>query len=316
MRKTNVLRILLIFLLLSFCSVEISFAQKKKKEPAKPDCNALFSVYAYNKKDSCINNSKGFFIDTTGTGITLIGVFKGATSIKIITSDSSVFEVDRITGVDETGGIVRFSIKNPESRMFYFFKTVDYKVDSNDKVFAFKNKVLDEGVLTKVKLIPQYGNLMFCNFNKRFLQNGEAVFNKVYQLIGIANESLLGDSSNIFVIDIERIKKFKTIRRANSLQDDISRIFFNNYFLKGLIAVDNSHVDTAIACFSKAIENYSRDPEVYLQRAELYVLKNEYKKAIMDYTSVLERDTKNDNAYYGIGNCYFNMHMFNEGFDS
>jgi tetratricopeptide (TPR) repeat protein len=77
------------------------------------------------------------------------------------------------------------------------------------------------------------------------------------------------------------------------------------WIAKGIEAHERGYVETAIACFTKAIEINPKCLEAYLRRGYLYnFLEGEAKKAIADFTKAIELSPNNLEAYCNRGLAY------------
>ncbi|MFA5394356.1 MAG: tetratricopeptide repeat protein [Candidatus Ratteibacteria bacterium] len=76
---------------------------------------------------------------------------------------------------------------------------------------------------------------------------------------------------------------------------------------KGIENHERGYLETAIACFTKAIEINPKSSEAYLRRGYIYnFLMGETKKAIIDFTKVIELSPNNLEAYCNRGLAYKN----------
>ncbi|HAA17390.1 MAG TPA: hypothetical protein DCP28_00930, partial [Cytophagales bacterium] len=75
---------------------------------AQDASQAIFYIQTLDANGQPLGGGTGFFVDAKGTGITHRNNFIGAASAQLITADSSIYAIERITGEDAATGLVRF----------------------------------------------------------------------------------------------------------------------------------------------------------------------------------------------------------------
>lgn len=90
----------------------------------------------------------------------------------------------------------------------------------------------------------------------------------------------------------------------------------DDYLLDSNELVDKEKYKEAIELLNKAIKTYPKYREAYLNKAFCYEKLKDFKSAIVSYQALLKIDSKNISAIYNIGNCKYDMNLFQEAVEN
>jgi len=122
--------------------------------------------------------------------------------------------------------------------------------------------------------------------------------------------NVLRADPSMFHLYIKRAGLYHQIDVADKALNDLTR--YLDYFpadedalhLCGKIYIDQKKYYSALKCFSINVENHSENPGSFIDRADAYVLSENYKYAIMDYGMALDLDPTNPATWINRGKVY------------
>src|ERR1035441_9636900 len=92
-----------------FLNLVSSFSQSTLLSKAiQKSMPAVFVIKTYDSDGSSLGLGTGFFIDSTGTGITNYHVLAGAAMAEIFLQDDRNYKISNIDGEDKDHDIIRF----------------------------------------------------------------------------------------------------------------------------------------------------------------------------------------------------------------
>lgn len=130
--------------------------------------------------------------------------------------------------------------------------------------------------------------------------SGGAVLNSKGELIGLS-VSGQHEGALYFAIPVNDILAMINIEpKYTETSDPV------NYYEIGTIANENKNYKDAEVYFSKYLEKFSGDANAYYNRGYARFKLKEYKKAISDFSAVLEKSQTSESFFYR-GNCYYSL---------
>lgn len=130
--------------------------------------------------------------------------------------------------------------------------------------------------------------------------SGGAVLNNKGELIGLS-VSGQHEGALYFAIPVNDILAMINIEpKYTETSDPV------NYYEIGTIANENKNYQDAEVYFSKYLEKFSGDANAYYNRGYARFKLKEYKKAISDFSAVLEKSQTSESFFYR-GNCYYSL---------
>lgn len=130
--------------------------------------------------------------------------------------------------------------------------------------------------------------------------SGGAVLNSQGQLIGLS-VSGQHEGSLYFAIPVNDVLSIIGIEPLNTEFTDAQE-----YYKYGLLADENKNYQEAEKYFTKYIEKFSSDINAYSKRGYARFKLKEYKKAINDFTKVIDYSPSSSTYFYR-GNCYYSL---------
>ncbi len=130
--------------------------------------------------------------------------------------------------------------------------------------------------------------------------SGGAVLNSRGELIGL---SVSGQHEGALYFAIPVNDVIAMIGTDNLYTDNSDAV---NYYEIGTQANENKNYKDAEVYFSKYLEKFAGDASAYYNRGYARFKLKEYKKAISDFSAVLEKSETSESFFYR-GNCYYSL---------
>ncbi len=263
--------------------------------------NSVVVVIAYDNLGNVFQGS-GVIISNDGLVATNYHVCKDASKIEIKHYSKEIKNI-KILKYDEVKDILILKTDD------YTLTPIKYGNSSNlkagQRVYAvgspegYENSI-SEGIISgfrtdenNVKLVQ-----MTCPITDG--SSGGAVLNAKGELIGLS-VSGQHDGSLYFAIPVDDLLAFIGIDKTIAEYTDPVK-----YYEIGTLANESKNYKDAEIYFSKYLEKFSSDASAYYNRGYARFKLKEYKKAISDFSTVLEKSQTSESFFYR-GNCYYSL---------
>ena len=173
----------------------------------------VFMVFAMDNNGTSGSQGSGFFINSSGIGVTNYHVLQGHSDYKIKTPDGDIYNITKIlsSSPPEQLDYVIFKV-NSRGKNFNALKIADHKPEIGEDVFAIGSPRGLENSLTK-GMVSQYreNHRIQIDATIDHGSSGGPLFNLNGEVIGITTAGIEGANLN-FAVDIQAIPYKKYIR--------------------------------------------------------------------------------------------------------
>ena len=171
---------------------------------------ASFVIYTFDEYGSPSGSGSGFFIDSKGTGITNYHVLDGAVKAILKMNDSTEVEIDKVLASDEKWDIVKFSVKNPESKKFKYLSFADKMPEQGDKVYNISapmglEQTVSDGLVSSIRK-DSHGDIIQITAPISPGSSGSALLNEDGDVIAVASFFKQGGQNLNFGVVINKDK--------------------------------------------------------------------------------------------------------------
>lgn len=263
--------------------------------------NSIVVILAYDNNGNVFQGS-GVVLDNTGLIATNYHVCKDANRIEIKHYGKEIKHVETVK-IDEVKDIL--ILRSPDASFIPIVSGNSNNLKAGQRVYAvgspegYENSI-SEGIVSgfrndeaNVKLIQ-----MTCPITDG--SSGGAVLNSKGELVGLS-VSGQHEGSLYFAIPVNDVLQLAGLNTViTEVTDPV------NYFEIGTIATENKNYKDAEVYFSKYLEKFSNDVSAYYNRGYVRFKLKEYKKAIIDFSTVLENNGSSESYFYR-GNCYYSL---------
>jgi len=136
--------------------------------------------------------------------------------------------------------------------------------------------------------------------------SGGALVNGRGELIGILTSGQ-HEGNLYFSVPVNEVMKMQIFS-----ENSTSTASNEDFFMQGLKAAEEGKYSDAINLFSKHLERNSKDELAYFNRGKVYGKLKNYKKEITDYTTALQLDPDFAEAYKFRGTAYRHINKYTE----
>ena len=263
--------------------------------------NSIVVVLAYDNLGNMFQGS-GVVINNEGLIVTNHHVCKDANRIEIKHYNKEIKNVT-VYKYDEVKDIL--FLKTDDRTLTPIPYGTSSSLKTGQRIYAvgspegYENSI-SEGIVSgfrtdenNVKLIQ-----MTCPITDG--SSGGAVLNSKGELIGLS-VSGQHEGALYFAIPVNDIYSMIGIEsQYTEVSDPV------NYYEIGTQANENKNYKDAEVYFSKYLEKFSSDATAYYKRGYARFKLKEYKKAISDFSTVLEKSETSESFFYR-GNCYYSL---------
>jgi len=202
--------ILTLFLLTSF-SV-ISFGQVSFKDLIAINEKAVFSVFTYDDFGVPSGSGTGFFISSSGTGITNFHVLKGASTAIIKLNDKTTYKITEIIESNQDADLIKFKIENGNALAFPFLTVKTTELQKGEKIFVIGNphgfeSSVSEGIVSSLRETEGYEQVIQITAPISPGSSGSPVMTMDGKVIGVATFQYTEGQNLNFAVAAKMISK-------------------------------------------------------------------------------------------------------------
>lgn len=177
----------------------------KRAEPC------VFVVYALNANGNAIGQGSGFFIASSGIGVTNYHVFKPGVQWAIKTFDGKQYGVKRIIKQSERYDFVVFETEVESSMTFPYLQIANQTPSKGDEVLILGNpegleSTLSRGVVSSIRKLDNLDDLIQTDAAISHGSSGSPVMNVKGEVVGIATLKVKECENCNFAYNIKLIK--------------------------------------------------------------------------------------------------------------
>lgn len=268
--------------------------------------NSVVVVLAYDNNGNLFQGS-GVVLNSSGLIATNHHVCKDAVKIEIKHYTKEIINV-QVLKFDEARDIIL--LKTADLTLTPVTQGSSLSLKTGQRVYAvgspegYENSI-SEGIISGFRTDENGVRLIQMTCPITDGSSGGAVLNSKGELIGLS-VSGQHEGNLYFAIPVSEVFALADIE-LNTAADDTKDAA--EYFQIGTIAKENKNYRDAEVYFSKYIEKFSNDVNAYYNRGYARFKLKEYKKAISDFSTVLEQGASSESYFYR-GNCYYSLKDF------
>ncbi len=245
---------------LSFFS-NVNYCQQKYQTPDFEKLNqSVFAIKIYDSDHQYLGYGSGFIIDSNGTCITNFHVLKNSYYAIIHFKNGIEYDLDKITGYNETIDIARFTLKKHSDEKFLPVKLSFTLPKLGSKVWAMGTpadtqymNTLSTGIISNISNTPDR-ILLQTSAPIAHGNSGGALINSKGEVIGITTSGIIDkDDPNViraqinfavFIKEINRLPLINIPRVANKIEKSGTVCFYADNNSSNTIAlyIDNIYV--------------------------------------------------------------------------
>jgi serine protease Do len=235
---------ILTLFLLTVVSV-FTFGQVSFKDLIATNEKAVFSVFTYDDFGVPSGSGTGFFISSSGTGITNFHVLKGASTAIIKLNDKTTYKITEIIESNQDADLIKFKIENGNAKAFPFLTVKTTELQKGEKIFVIGNphgfeSSVSEGIVSSLRETEGYEQVIqitapispgssgspvmtmdgkvigVATFQYTEGQNlNFAVAAKMISKLNVQNKKFISNTNTNFIVINEQRNRQRTLHRTN-----------------------------------------------------------------------------------------------------
>jgi tetratricopeptide (TPR) repeat protein len=272
-------------------TASLSMGQESVPGVVKKIGPSTVAVRIYDRGGEVVGQGTGFFVSKTGDVITNYHVLQNADYADVKTNEGNVYPVRKILAEDREGDLIRISVDTfgdaapPAS----IAKTVP-EVGEHVVVFGSPlglEKTVSDGIISAVREIPGFGNIMQVTAPISPGSSGSPVVNMNGEVVGIISFFVAPGQNLNFAIPGQRIAKLAP-------QD-------------GMTLIDWAEV--------RRQESAALVVELYASGMR-YLLLEDYDRALLFFGEVIKKNPNYAKAYFQMGYCKARLGQYPEAVEA
>lgn len=263
---------------------------------------SVVTVYAENEDGENFSRGSGFFITSTGIGVTNYHVLDGAYGAYVKDSKGQTFRIKSIVDYSPTMDLVKFSIEKGQNQKIIPLaispnspKQGEEIVNYSTPLGVFENTV-STGIISSIRNMQRYGSVIQITAPISHGSSGSPIVNAQGMVVGIATFGYEGGQSLNFAVNAIQLKKLN--RKLNIQIGEMTSNELETARVK--LAKRYAHAGdfaNAITFLNKEIELNPNNDLAYYCRGVYRCRSNQYSSGLDDIEKACELDTLNVDYY-------------------
>lgn len=192
------------------CVQSLSAQQVTIPQLIKQVENSVFTVFALDDDGEPFSQGSGFFISSSGIGITNYHVLDGASNAIIKNKNGKIFKIKNIIDYNSKMDLVKFQVES--TQIFSFSPLAKQLPTTGESILNLSSplgleQTVSNGIISSIRQVEPYGNVIQITAPISHGSSGSPIFNNKGEVIGIATYGIEGGQNlNFAVSNLEIIK--------------------------------------------------------------------------------------------------------------
>lgn len=204
-------RFLIIFTGLILSS-NLILAQGNLKDLVAKNEKAIFSIFTYDAFGVPSGSGTGFFISSTGVGISNFHVLGGAANAIIKTQDEKTYKIVEILEENSDADLIKFRIENNDNIVFPFLTKKGTTLQKGEDIFVIGNphgfeSTVSEGIISSIREVEGYEEVIQITAPISPGSSGSPVMTLDGKVIGVATFQYAEGQNLNFAVTSKMIDK-------------------------------------------------------------------------------------------------------------
>ena len=292
-----------------FISLTISAQSEQLQRLVSRIKPSVFTVCTLDKSGNEISTGSGFFISSTGVGLTNYHVLEGAYSAYIIDNKKKKYKIGKILDYNKDVDIVKFQIDNPSKDVIKPLPIASSQPRQGESIISYStplglfDNTVSTGVVSSLREYEGYGKVLQITAPISHGSSGSPVMNTQGEVVGIATFGINEGQSLNFAVSITRLKVLT--RSLNIPVKDIGRTpFETDLVLKAVELASQGNFSNAINCLTQELSNNQQNHYAYNLKGKIECNAKNYGDGLDDLGMACSMDTMNFKYY-----CDFSTYL-------
>ncbi len=154
--------------------------------------DAIFTVYAEDENHTIFGSGSGFFISSSGIGITNFHVLQGATFGHIKDTKGHEYKIDYVLDYNPQHDLVKFKVSNVNQQTFKSLTVKTTLPQQGESIISYSNPLgqfentVSTGIVSAIRDYTDYGTVLQITAPISHGSSGSPIVNKLGEVVGIA----------------------------------------------------------------------------------------------------------------------------------
>jgi len=224
-------RFIIVFIALILSS-NIILAQSNLKDLIAKNEKAVFSIFTYDDFGVPSGSGTGFFISSSGIGISNFHVLGGAANAIIKTQDGNTYKIVEILEENSDADLIKFRIENDKSITFPYLVRKKTLLQKGEDIFVIGNpqgfeSTVSEGIISSIRKVEGYEEVIQITAPISPGSSGSPVMTLDGKVIGIATFQYTEGQNLNFAVSSNMIDKLVPKNKILSKSENTNFIVIN-----------------------------------------------------------------------------------------
>jgi tetratricopeptide (TPR) repeat protein len=290
---------------------------------------SVVTVLTYNAEGKLLNLGTGFFVSLAGDIITNRHVILNADRAEIRTSQGKTYPITGVVAEDIESDLIRVSTDTPvkEIKPVQLSTTLP-KV--GERIIVIGNPLglehtVSDGIVSSIREFPGFGNVIQITAPISQGSSGSPVLNMKGEVIGVATFQIIEGQNINFAISSENIIKLKPGKpktfmewknNITNAEDLFDWLISSEVFYTGLLFLLSNDYHKALSYFERVIEKNPNYADAYFYIGYCKRKLGNYTEAVEAYKQAIRIKPDYAEAYYSLGVAYGELGLYTEAIEA
>lgn len=260
--------------------------------------NAVFTVYAEDENGDVTSSGSGFFISSSGIGITNFHVLEGAYGGKIKDVNGNYYRIKHIVDYNPQYDLIKFKVDNQTPTKYLSLSPTtpvqgEQVISYSTPLGVFENTV-STGIVSSIRKMTGYESVIQITAPISHGSSGSPVLNARGQVIGVATFGYEEGQSLNFAVNVSQIRKLT--RTQNIKVGDMAKSPLETPLVKkAYLAANKGEISSAIDNLNMELARNTQNHLAYYLKGYILTRTGNYGDALDNLYQACNLDGRNYN---------------------
>lgn len=260
--------------------------------------DAVFTVYAEDENGEVTSSGSGFFISSSGIGITNFHVLEGAYGGKVKDVNGKYYRIKSIVDYNPKYDLIKFKVDNQAPTKFLSLSPTapaqgEQVISYSTPLGIFENTV-STGIVSSIRKMTDYESVIQITAPISHGSSGSPVLNSRGQVIGVATFGYEEGQSLNFAVSVSQIRKLTRIQNIK-VGDMAQSPLETPLVKKAYLAVGKGQISIAIDNLNTELAKNAQNHLAYYYKGYILSHTGNYGDALDNLYQACNLDNKNYN---------------------
>jgi len=258
--------------------------------------DAVFTVYAEDEDGEVTSSGSGFFISSSGVGITNFHVLDGAFGGKIKDVNGRYYRIKYVVDYNPQYDLIKFKVDNQNPTKFLQLASTtplqgEQIISYSTPLGVFENTV-STGVVASIRKMVGYESVLQITAPISHGSSGSPVLNNRGQVVGVATFGYEEGQSLNFAVNVSQIRKLTKTQNIK-VEDMVQSPLETPLVRKAYQYANKRSYSLAVSNLDAEIANNPRNHLAYYLKGIILTRTQDYGDALNNLSKACELDNSN-----------------------